>query len=273
MRASTYQVFGKANISYLNCNANTYAEVKDNINVSTENDFLQGVVQADGTVTLGINHNGRAIMYGVSNPVYKSLVAYARSYNGPEYKPAAEQAPSNPAGEPPVAGDVSITPVTDNGIHGVEDSRELYSYNKQGEKVYGQYSNYFLQETISTGDGSTAEAVARLAVLAVYGGAAQAAISASASTYDAVSGRMGVGANGANITVADNTQGAALWLAPIYKFSDSDGFDAEGVDYGVDMDLYGVALGADYTLSNGIRFGAIFNVGSGESKNWLCRVQ
>ena len=269
VRASTYQVFDKATatISYLDGSA--YAVVEDskaahyddNINVATENDFLQGVVDANGQVTLGVNPNGRAIMHGASNPVYESLVAYARGYNGPEYKPAADQAPSAPAGETPAANDVPTTPVTDNGIQGVEDSRELYSYNKQGDKVYGQYSNYFLQETISTGDGSAAEAVARLAV---FGGAAQAAISAGASTYDAVSGRMGVGANGANITVADNTQGAALWLAPIYKSSDSDGFDAEGVDYGVDMDLYGVALGADYTLSNGIRFGAMFNVGSGD---------
>ena len=270
VRASTYQVFDKATatISYLD--GTSYAEVKDskaahyedNINVSTENDFLQGVVQNDGTVTLGVNPNGRAIMHGASNPVYESLVAYARGYNGPEYKPEdnEEQNVEPEVKEEPLTTPTT-TPVTDNGIQGVEDSRELYSYNAQGDRVYGQYSNYFLQETISTGDGSAAEAVARLAV---FGGAAQAAISAGASTYDAVSGRMGVGANGANITVADNTQGAALWLAPIYKSSDSDGFDAEGVDYGVDMNLYGVALGADYTLSNGIRFGAMFNVGSGD---------
>ena len=254
VRASTYQVFDKATatISYLD--GTSYAEVKDskaahyedNINVSTENDFLQGVVQNDGTVTLGVNPNGRAIMHGASDPVYASLVAYARGYNG---EPTKDETTGNEV---------------------IADSQKLYNgyvdgTNEAGEAVktpdYGNYSNYFLQETISTGDGSAAEAVARLAV---YGGAAQAAISAGASTYDAVSGRMGVGANGANITVADNTQGAALWLAPIYKSSDSDGFDAEGVDYGVDMDLYGVALGADYTLSNGIRFGAMFNVGSGD---------
>ena len=251
VRASTYQVFNNATISYLDGTA--YAEVtdskaahyEDNINVSTENDFLQGVVQTDGTVTLGVNPNGRAIMRGASDPVYASLLAYARGYNGEPTK-------------------------DDAGNEVIADSQKLYNgyvttTNEAGDTVhrpdYGNYSNYFLQETISTGDGSAAEAVARLAV---YGGAAQAAISASASTYDAVSGRMGVGANGANITVADNTQGAALWLAPIYKSSDSDGFDAEGVDYGVDMDLYGVALGADYTLSNGIRFGAMFNVGSGD---------
>ena len=248
VRASTYQVFSNATISYLDGTAyavvedKTAAHYEDNINVATENDFLQGVVDTNGTVTLGVNPNGRAIMHGASDPVYTTLVAYAQGYNGTKDADTAD-------------GDQ-----TDYLYNGYVDTT-----NANGETVrtpdYGNYSNYFLQETISTGDGSAAEAVARLAV---FGGAAQAAISAGASTYDAVSGRMGVGANGANITVADNTQGAALWLAPIYKSSDSDGFDAEGVDYGVDMDLYGVALGADYTLSNGIRFGAMFNVGSGE---------
>ena len=262
VRASTYQVFSGAQIKYID--GSDYAVTEDsekNINVSTINDFLQGVVDEQGKVTLGVAHNGRAIMHGASDPVYESLLAYVRGYNGPEVKQKATE-------ETPVEQEVQEDPqtpptntVVDNGIQGVEDSRELYSYNDKGEKVYGQYSNYLLQETIATGDGSAAETVARLAV---FGGAAQAAISAGASTYDAVSGRMGVGANGANITVADNTQGAALWLAPIYKSSDSDGFDAEGLDYGVDMDLYGVALGADYTLSNGIRFGAMFNVGSGD---------
>ena len=33
---------------------------------------------------------------------------------------------------------------------------------------------------------------------------------------------------------------------------------------GVNVDLYGVALGADYTLANSMSFGAMFNVGSGE---------
>ncbi|MBU3845353.1 MAG: autotransporter outer membrane beta-barrel domain-containing protein [Candidatus Anaerobiospirillum pullicola] len=54
-------------------------------------------------------------------------------------------------------------------------------------------------------------------------------------------------------------------MSPICKSSKSNGFDAKGVDYGVNMDLYGVALGADYTLSNGLRVGAMFNLGSGDA--------
>ena len=123
------------------------------------------------------------------------------------------------------------------------------------------YSNAFLAASIEQGNGAAAEAAARLGV---YGGAPQAAIKAGQSSTDAIAARFGIGSAISNLTVAGNTQGAALWLAPVYKTSDSDGFDAQGVDYGVNVDLYGVALGADYTLANGISFGAMFNVGSGE---------
>ena len=216
------------------------------IDVYTENGFLYGEINNEngGTLELKVNDT-RSLMAGASDPVYTTLVAYAQGYNGTKDTDTAD-------------GDQ--TDYLYNGYITQEVTGEGGQNTTTREKNLN-YSNYFLDESIAVGNGAAAESVARLAI---YGGAAQAAISAGASTYDAVSGRMGVGANGANITVADNTQGAALWLAPIYKSSDSDGFDAEGLDYGVDMDLYGVALGADYTLSNGIRFGAMFNVGSGD---------
>lgn len=76
---------------------------------------------------------------------------------------------------------------------------------------------------------------------------------------------MGIGAQTGSITFADNGQGSGLWITPVYKSQDSDGFNADGINYGVDMDLYGLALGADYTLGNGLRVGALFNVGSGDA--------
>ena len=74
-----------------------------------------------------------------------------------------------------------------------------------------------------------------------------------------------MGATKSALTFADNGQGAGLWVAPIYVSQDSDGFAVSNKDYGVDIDLYGVALGGDYTLSNGLRVGAFFNVGSGDA--------
>ncbi len=130
--------------------------------------------------------------------------------------------------------------------------------------VYLKADNAFLSAITNqeNNDGSAAESAARMADFA---GVAQVALKAGASTYEAISGRMGMGAENTSMTFANNGQGAGIWLTPIYQTSDSDGFEAQGVDYGADIDLYGIALGGDYTLANGVRVGAMFNVGSGEA--------
>ena len=110
--------------------------------------------------------------------------------------------------------------------------------------------------------GAAADSAAHMAE---FGGVAQVALKAGATTTDAIAGRMGMGAQNSAITFANNGQGAGIWITPIYVSSDSDGFEAQGVDYGTDINLYGVALGGDYTLANGVRVGAMFNVGSGDA--------
>ena len=251
VRAGTYQLVeaGTA-IEYID--GNTYAEVtdstaahyEDNINVATDNEFLKGVLGANGRVELGVDlANAHSIMSGASDPVVTTLIAYAQGYNGTK------------------DADLSDGDQTDYLYDGYVQTGVDQT---TGEPIYSQnldYGNYFLDQVISTGNGAAAEAVARMAV---YGGAPQAALKAGQSSTDAIAARFGIGSALSNLTVAGNTQGAALWLAPVYKTSSSDGFDAQGVEYGVDVDLYGVALGADYTLANGLTFGAMFNVGSGE---------
>ena len=118
-----------------------------------------------------------------------------------------------------------------------------------------------IREQVET-RGAAADAAAHMAE---FGGVAQVALKAGASTTDAIAGRMGMGAQNSAITFANNGQGAGIWVTPIYVSSDSDGFEAQGVDYGTDINLYGVALGGDYTLANGVRVGAMFNVGSGDA--------
>ena len=247
LRAQSYQLFTDGD------NRVVVEDLKGNeasIDVSTDNGFLIGTLSSangadGGKVNLSVNPQGRAIMHGASDPVYSTLVAYATGYN--DWSAAQPQ-------------DELV------GIGYTAESIAAHNADPNSPLVHNPYSNYFLTETIQTGNGSAAEAVARLAT---YGGAVQAAITAGASSYEAISGRLGMGATGYNLTVADNTQGAALWVSPLYKSSESDGFAAEGVDYGVDLNLYGVALGADYTLANGVSFGAMFNVGL----RWLQRQQ
>ena len=130
--------------------------------------------------------------------------------------------------------------------------------------VYEKANNDFLNAIREQPEtrGAAADAAAHMAD---FGGVAQVALKAGASTYEAISGRMGMGAAQGNLTFANNGQGAGIWVTPIYQSSDSDGFEAQGVSYGADISLYGVALGGDYTLANGVRVGALFNVGSGDA--------
>ena len=145
----------------------------------------------------------------------------------------------------------------------VEGSTDPKASSKYIEKVAYKAYNPLLSaiNNVQANSGISAESAARMADFA---GVAQVALKAGNSTSDAISGRMGVGAQNSAITYANNGQGAGLWVTPIYMNSDSDGFEAQGISYGTDINLYGVALGGDYTLANGIRVGAMFNVGSGD---------
>ena len=113
---------------------------------------------------------------------------------------------------------------------------------------------------VNGGNAVDAETVARLAV---FGGAPQAAIEAGASTYEAISARMGVGVSG--VSSAANGQGGAIWVTPVYKSAESDGFAADNKSYGADVTLYGLALGADIEVAPNFKVGGMFNVGSGDA--------
>ena len=249
----------------------------NNVTVSTLNNLLIDTLEVGkvaGDITLSLNRAAvGSAFYAASTPVKNTLIAYAA--NDLNWADTSTQHVSQQ-----LLGD-RVANVTWNGTNYMiqegqseraltaEESADLtydvVGYNENDQPIYGVFKkgyNYFLDQVArDSKSGSEAETVARLGV---YGGAPQAAIKAGQSSTDAIAARFGIGSAISNLTVAGNTQGAALWLAPVYKTSDSDGFDAQGVDYGVNVDLYGVALGADYTLANGISFGAMFNVGSGE---------
>ena len=120
----------------------------------------------------------------------------------------------------------------------------------------------FLSYVGTQTNGQDAEAAARLAT---FGGVVQAGLMAQQTSTDAVAERLGMANPNSALITSSNAQGGGLWLAPVYKNQDSDEFDAQGVDYGADIDLYGLALGADFTTESGVRVGALFNLGSGDA--------
>ena len=152
------------------------------------------------------------------------------------------------------------TALVNAGLLDAKTGESFYSVDFYGN-VYRDAESKFLAHVLSSLNGVDAETAARLAD---FGGVAQAALRAGNTTSDAIAARMGVGVNG-TVTFAANGQGSGMWVTPVYKTADSDSFGADGVDYGTDMNLYGVAVGADVSVMENVSAGVMFNVGSGDA--------
>ena len=150
--------------------------------------------------------------------------------------------------------------LADAGLLDVKTGETSFVSDIHGN-VYNEAENKLLAHALSNLNGIDAETAARLAD---FGGVAQAALRAGNTISDAIAARMGVGVNG-TVTFAANGQGSGMWVTPVYKTADSDSFGADGVDYGTDMNLYGVAVGADVSVMENVSAGVMFNVGSGDA--------
>ena len=136
-------------------------------------------------------------------------------------------------------------------------------------KLQGQFKDKnaagygLLSNLIATQNYKAVDAAAHAAT---YAGAQQAAVAAVTTMADAMFGRVGaVGVEAASISATGSQANGGIWLTPMYKSVDSDGFNAEGASYGADVDLSGVAFGTD-TVNGNMRFGAVFNIGSGDAE-------
>ena len=142
--------------------------------------------------------------------------------------------------------------------------RELL-FGKLSGDVKGQGLGFDLISDVATSSlsGAVADAAAHAAT---YAGAQQAAVLSVTTMADAMFGRVGsVGVEAASIAATGSQANGGVWLTPMYKSMDADGFNAEGASYGSDVDAAGVAFGAD-SVNGNMRFGAVFNIGSGDAE-------
>ena len=141
---------------------------------------------------------------------------------------------------------------------------QLFVDYANGEFSSGSGLGYdFVVNTLTAKQYGAIDAAAHAAT---YAGAQQAAVAAVTTMADAMFGRVGaVGVEAATISATGSQANGGVWLTPMYKSVDSDGFNAEGVSYGSDVDLAGVAFGTD-TVNGNMRFGAVFNIGSGDAE-------
>ena len=140
----------------------------------------------------------------------------------------------------------------------IVNSRNTFDKSQLGAQFLGKVANDILDTT-----GIAADAAAHAAT---YAGAQQAAVASVTTMADAMFGRVGaVGVEAASIAATGSQANGGVWLTPMYKSMDSDGFNAQGASYGSDVDAAGVAFGAD-TVNGNMRFGAVFNIGSGDAE-------
>ena len=150
-----------------------------------------------------------------------------------------------------------------NQSHPIHDMTLDVIGNKNGAYDSSDEGVYYIGAMNAHDGGADIERTARMAL---YGGTVQATLMAQQTSTDTISERLGMANPNSALIASNNAQGGGLWLSPVYKNHDSDEFEAEGVNYGADIDLYGLALGADFTTESGVRVGAMFNVGSGDAE-------
>ena len=149
-----------------------------------------------------------------------------------------------------------------------------------GVKVQVRSAGFqFLRDALGS---NNYEAIDQVARMANFGGAVQGVQLVSASSVDAMNLRLGFG-KGANMELtsgiarASSLERNSLWLNPIYRSYKAKDYDAQGREYGSDIELYGAILGLDHyedgssrllsgTGLEGLRMGAMFSVGEGDAQ-------
>ena len=116
----------------------------------------------------------------------------------------------------------------------------------------------FIMENALVDGGANIESAARLAT---FGGAYQAAAAAVNTGIDAAQARLGLGIdNSAEVKGED----ISVWANAVYKNTESDSFEAQGANYGADLDLASLVIGADYNMAEGSKVGAYATFGTGD---------
>lgn len=115
--------------------------------------------------------------------------------------------------------------------------------------------------TTGMGDGIEAERAARLGN---YAGATHAVLATSDVINSAVTDRMDLTYSTGN-SRRGNLKGNTVWMTPLYQRQSADGFEAEGVSYGADVDVTGALLGFEHAVSRRMKTGIALGIGTGSA--------
>ena len=253
---------------------------KNDIKVESINGIMGFTMEAGKTTSGGtlelLTDKIDSAYRGASTPMRDYLIGYAsltknwQEYYGNTDKDAGTSINSKVDRDYFVerAADKSIATADAKGnitVHDKKYNASQFVAVKQADdsyQVFFKAYNEFLEKVIRDTNGLAADQAARMGV---FGGSADAAMLVGNASYEAVAGRFGMGQQGMLMTYANNGQGGAMWVAPVYKSRETNGFKAQGLEYGTDTSITGLVLGADLTYEDGMRYGVIANIGDGDS--------
>ena len=253
---------------------------KNDIKVESINGIMGFTMEAGKTTSGGtlelLTDKIDSAYRGASTPMRDYLIGYAsltknwQEYYGNTDKDAGTSINSKVDRDYFVerAADKSIATADAKGnitVHDKKYNASQFVAVKQADdsyQVFFKAYNEFLEKVIRDTNGLAADQAARMGV---FGGSADAAMLVGNASYEAVAGRFGMGQQGMLMTYANNGQGGAMWVAPVYKSRETNGFKAQGLEYGTDTSITGLVLGADLTYEDGMRYGVMANIGEGDS--------
>ena len=253
---------------------------KNDIKVESINGIMGFTMEAGKTTSGGtlalLTDKIDSAYRGASTPMRDYLIGYASlTKNWQEYYGNTDK-DAGTSIKPDVdrdyfverAADKSIATADAKGnitVHDKKYNASQFVAVKQADdsyQVFFKAYNEFLEKVIRDTNGLAADQAARMGV---FGGSADAAMLVGNASYEAVAGRFGMGQQGMLMTYANNGQGGAMWVAPVYKSRETNGFKAQGLEYGTDTSITGLVLGADLTYEDGMRYGVMANIGEGDS--------
>ena len=155
-------------------------------------------------------------------------------------------------------GDVTLT--LDEGVL---DDTDISDPSKDLITRYPAGENPFLDDAIN----NDPKALDRTLNLAAFGAAPQTTLAVTQSINNAIATRTGVGQTApSSSNLSKSNKRGGLWFTPAYAHIESDGFTGSGVDYGSDIDLYGVNAGAELALTPQLKVGALVSFGQGDTE-------
>lgn len=114
------------------------------------------------------------------------------------------------------------------------------------------YSSYLQQ--IAQTDAKALESTSRLST---FGGAVAASLRTGQAAAEAMQARFTPQAQGSSTV--------GIWATPTYVRTEGDGYNADGLSYGHNMDLTGMSLGAEVNLNPTMKLGAMVSIGTGSA--------